>query len=191
MGQNYGYETLMTLLPTFMKQILHFDIKSVKTASGELLTRFDAIIECTISEWHRFLAPLPGHVDILDGGVARGRLDDLQQQVHSRLHAQDSEHHRSIGSGDRPDRCLLHRVQLLADRGHSYDRRRFERRHLLRIQSEPPGHFTEIRRRSHVLHQLLGQFGRLAGTHHRWIYHRRTGNRRVFTPRDDDRPRTR
>lgn len=30
MGQNYGYETLMTLLPTFMKQILHFDIKSVK-----------------------------------------------------------------------------------------------------------------------------------------------------------------
>lgn len=29
MGQNYGYETLMTELPTFMKQILHFDIKSV------------------------------------------------------------------------------------------------------------------------------------------------------------------
>ena len=29
MGQNYGYETLMTELPTFMKQILHFNIKSV------------------------------------------------------------------------------------------------------------------------------------------------------------------
>ena len=29
MGQNYGYETLMTELPTFMKQILHFDIKTV------------------------------------------------------------------------------------------------------------------------------------------------------------------
>ena len=29
MGQNYGYETLMTELPTFMKQILLFDIKSV------------------------------------------------------------------------------------------------------------------------------------------------------------------
>ncbi|XP_025995967.2 putative inorganic phosphate cotransporter isoform X2 [Solenopsis invicta] len=27
MGQNYGYETLMTQLPTFMKQILHFSIK--------------------------------------------------------------------------------------------------------------------------------------------------------------------
>lgn len=30
MGQNYGYETLMTELPTFMKQILNFDIESVK-----------------------------------------------------------------------------------------------------------------------------------------------------------------
>lgn len=29
MGQNYGYETLMTELPTFMKQVLHFNIKEV------------------------------------------------------------------------------------------------------------------------------------------------------------------
>lgn len=34
MGQNYGYETLMTELPTFMKQILHFDIKSNGTVSS-------------------------------------------------------------------------------------------------------------------------------------------------------------
>ncbi|XP_031835533.1 putative inorganic phosphate cotransporter protein picot isoform X1 [Nomia melanderi] len=34
MGQNYGYETLMTELPTFMKQILHFDIKSNGTISS-------------------------------------------------------------------------------------------------------------------------------------------------------------
>lgn len=27
-GQNYGYETLMTELPTFMKQVLHFNIKA-------------------------------------------------------------------------------------------------------------------------------------------------------------------
>ncbi|XP_018907130.1 putative inorganic phosphate cotransporter [Bemisia tabaci] len=27
MGQNYGYETLMTELPTFMKQVLHFNIQ--------------------------------------------------------------------------------------------------------------------------------------------------------------------
>lgn len=27
MGQNYGYETLLTELPTYMKQVLHFSIK--------------------------------------------------------------------------------------------------------------------------------------------------------------------
>lgn len=31
MGQNYGYETLMTELPTFMRQVLHFSIKDVST----------------------------------------------------------------------------------------------------------------------------------------------------------------
>ncbi|KAL0272128.1 UNVERIFIED_CONTAM: hypothetical protein PYX00_005217 [Menopon gallinae] len=34
LGQNYGYETLMTELPTFMKQVLHFDIKSNGTLSA-------------------------------------------------------------------------------------------------------------------------------------------------------------
>ncbi|XP_049863037.1 putative inorganic phosphate cotransporter isoform X2 [Schistocerca gregaria] len=34
MGQNYGYETLMTELPTFMKQVLHFDIKENGTLSA-------------------------------------------------------------------------------------------------------------------------------------------------------------
>lgn len=31
MGHNYGYETLMTELPTFMKQVLHFNIKNVSS----------------------------------------------------------------------------------------------------------------------------------------------------------------
>ncbi|XP_046681162.1 putative inorganic phosphate cotransporter isoform X1 [Homalodisca vitripennis] len=34
MGQNYGYETLMTELPTFMKQVLHFNIKENGTMSA-------------------------------------------------------------------------------------------------------------------------------------------------------------
>ncbi|XP_032690814.1 putative inorganic phosphate cotransporter isoform X1 [Odontomachus brunneus] len=34
MGHNYGYETLMTELPTYMKQILHFDIKSNGSVSA-------------------------------------------------------------------------------------------------------------------------------------------------------------
>lgn len=29
MGHNYGYETLMTELPTYMKQVHHFSIKDV------------------------------------------------------------------------------------------------------------------------------------------------------------------
>jgi hypothetical protein len=29
MGQNYGYETLMTELPSFMKQVLHFNLQDV------------------------------------------------------------------------------------------------------------------------------------------------------------------
>lgn len=29
MGQNYGYETLMTELPTYMKQVLRFSLKAV------------------------------------------------------------------------------------------------------------------------------------------------------------------
>lgn len=38
MGQNYGYETLMTELPTFMKQVLHFNIKAVSTTRISLCT---------------------------------------------------------------------------------------------------------------------------------------------------------
>lgn len=30
MGQNYGYETLMTELPTYMKQVLRFSLKEVR-----------------------------------------------------------------------------------------------------------------------------------------------------------------
>lgn len=29
MGQNYGYETLMTELPTYMKQVLKYSIEAV------------------------------------------------------------------------------------------------------------------------------------------------------------------
>jgi ACS family sodium-dependent inorganic phosphate cotransporter-like MFS transporter 5 len=30
MGHNYGYEMLMTELPSFMRQVLHLDIKEVR-----------------------------------------------------------------------------------------------------------------------------------------------------------------
>ncbi|CAH2265151.1 jg9301 [Pararge aegeria aegeria] len=41
MGQNYGYETLMTELPTFMRQVLHFSIKDVS---------LPILISCLISK---------------------------------------------------------------------------------------------------------------------------------------------
>lgn len=36
MAQNYGYEFLMTELPTYMKQILRFSIKEVKKLYFEI-----------------------------------------------------------------------------------------------------------------------------------------------------------
>lgn len=38
MGHNYGYETLMTELPTYMKQVLHFNLKDVSNYWLELCT---------------------------------------------------------------------------------------------------------------------------------------------------------
>ncbi|KAJ8865877.1 hypothetical protein PR048_033400 [Dryococelus australis] len=56
MGQNYGYETLMTELPTFMKQILHFDIKKNGTLSAlpYLAMWIFSIIASVIADWMIF-----------------------------------------------------------------------------------------------------------------------------------------
>lgn len=45
MAQNYGYETLMTELPTYMKQVLRFSIKTVSSlVRGRWILRcFDAV----------------------------------------------------------------------------------------------------------------------------------------------------
>lgn len=42
MGQNYGYETLMTELPTYMKQVLRFSIKevSIKASIKQILINY-------------------------------------------------------------------------------------------------------------------------------------------------------
>lgn len=45
MGQNYGYETLMTELPTFMRQVLHFSIKDV---SSIFLSNINLVRECVM-----------------------------------------------------------------------------------------------------------------------------------------------
>lgn len=57
MGQNYGYETLMTELPTFMKQVLHFNIKAVSTHLYLLLVYINrmsvyTVIYCIVCARH-------------------------------------------------------------------------------------------------------------------------------------------
>ncbi|XP_044737451.1 putative inorganic phosphate cotransporter [Chrysoperla carnea] len=52
-GQNYGYETLMTELPTFMKQILHFRIESngFLSALPYLAMWIFSIVFSNIADW--------------------------------------------------------------------------------------------------------------------------------------------
>ncbi|XP_043269781.1 putative inorganic phosphate cotransporter isoform X2 [Venturia canescens] len=53
MGQNYGYETLMTELPTFMKQILHFNIKlnGVVSALPYLAMWIFSMVISHVADW--------------------------------------------------------------------------------------------------------------------------------------------
>jgi hypothetical protein len=44
MAQNYGYETLMTELPTYMKQVLRFSIKEVSFIKEQRVGNFDKLV---------------------------------------------------------------------------------------------------------------------------------------------------
>nr|CAD7267894.1 unnamed protein product [Timema shepardi] len=58
MGQNYGYETLMTELPTFMKQVLRFDIKQNGTLSAlpYLAMWIFSMLASHVADWMKVLA---------------------------------------------------------------------------------------------------------------------------------------
>jgi hypothetical protein len=62
MAQNYGYEFLMTELPTYMKQILRFSIKEVSRVD---FVNPSSFINCfrSSSEWNPFIGSLPWNVD--------------------------------------------------------------------------------------------------------------------------------
>ena len=77
MGQNYGYETLMTELPTYMKQVLRYSLKAVRTIKN--IPNFLVDLLIFFSERLFISAPLLGHVDLLDGHLVDCRLDDLFQ----------------------------------------------------------------------------------------------------------------
>lgn len=69
MAQNYGYEFLMTELPTYMKQILRFSIKEVRLADlnnflpTSLLRNFFFFSKQT--ERNSFVSSISRHVDLI------------------------------------------------------------------------------------------------------------------------------
>lgn len=82
---------------------------------------------------------------------------------------------RSVRSWHRFGRSLLHRVQSWPHCSYLDSRCGIKRWHLLWIQSESPRHFPEVCGHPYVIHQLLGQPCRSAGTHHCRPYRRGQG----------------
>jgi hypothetical protein len=66
MAQNYGYETLMTELPTYMKQVLRFSIKTVSSlVRGQWfcdeLTLKNSATHFNGTTFNRFVRIYPGY----------------------------------------------------------------------------------------------------------------------------------
>lgn len=96
MGHNYGYETLMTELPTYMKQVLHFSIKDV---SNTLITITKYRIYKSlyaVTEWIFISFTLPCYVVLLDGHKPCCRLDVIKWTLHSHSRKKDHKQHRYI-----------------------------------------------------------------------------------------------
>jgi uncharacterized Zn-finger protein len=89
MGQNYGYETLMTELPSFMKQVLHFNLKDVSSCKlippCPLRDKNNSINGAHFPPWSQII--IDGTVSRYDENryilSAKGRFQDwgLEQQV--------------------------------------------------------------------------------------------------------------
>lgn len=81
MGYNYGYETLMTELPTYMKQVLHFSIKDVCKFTLFWILLFNQL-RCLLERFS-VSATLLGDVAVLDPREPSGRLDVDQAVFHA------------------------------------------------------------------------------------------------------------
>lgn len=69
MAQNYGYEFLMTELPTYMKQILRFSIKEVSRPISKNFSNFFSTFLSAATERISLICSLPWHVDLFDIAV--------------------------------------------------------------------------------------------------------------------------
>lgn len=111
MGQNYGYETLMTELPTYMKQVLRFSIKEV---SWDIrIWAPEAFCNCcpvSPPERHTVRPTLPCHVALLHVHLRDRRLDDLVKAIHTHEHPENHQQYWSVWTGHLPHRGFLHRL---------------------------------------------------------------------------------
>lgn len=91
MGQNYGYETLMTELPTYMKQVLRFSIKEVISCKQKNLSNYN-FINCSVDlEWTFVSSAVPCYVAVFNVHFGCRRLDDLLESFHTHCHSQDHQ----------------------------------------------------------------------------------------------------
>ena len=76
----------MTELPTFMKQVLHFDIKSVSKKKNKFPSLFFHLLLKIIFfnvEWNIIIIAIFSYVVILNGSKSCRRLDDNQWAIHT------------------------------------------------------------------------------------------------------------
>lgn len=81
MGHNYGYETLMTELPTYMKQVLHFNLKDVSYSSRYLC--IPLLFKFRFAERFSVCSAVFGYVAVLDGHQSCCGLDAYQALLQS------------------------------------------------------------------------------------------------------------
>lgn len=111
MGQNYGYETLMTELPTYMKQVLRFTIKEVSLTLKIGLFSNANKMECTVAwndfkivfslssfslEWYIVSSSILGYVDIFNVHLRCRRLDDLFGSLFTHRYTQTDQFIRYV-----------------------------------------------------------------------------------------------
>jgi hypothetical protein len=114
MGQNYGYETLMTELPTYMKQVLRFSIKEVSmlknVGSTNKITEHVYFFICLI-EWCTISFTVLGNVVFLDVICVCCRLDDLFESLYTHGDEKNSKQYWAVWSSNLFDCRFLHGLQ--------------------------------------------------------------------------------
>jgi hypothetical protein len=104
MAQNYGYETLMTELPTYMKQVLRFSIRQVSfhLSAAPNMIDVNVVASCGVTIYHMHFSLFPfteryfisasisRHVDILEHYFVCCRLYDREWKIYTHDNEEDN-----------------------------------------------------------------------------------------------------